>query len=232
MIACIDKTAMNGLQRTTFSLIATLPLLSLPLILTGCGDSSSDTTEVVEERIWTLTADDFATGDYALNLSSVHGPPIELVPEEGGTQGVMRVGGVSTPVSFFYAPMTEVNEEAPSSAVLEMRFNDPASGSVNQVLAALGVTLLREDGSLPEDVVDGGAAADPVPLPEGSSIEFLLKFTPFTSVQAVVTAMPSVELENVYADWPAFDDVTEENELLSSWVLLDMLRTDFTITKQ
>ncbi len=231
MIACIDKTAMNGLQRTTFSLIATLPLLSLPLILTGCGDSSSDTTEVVEERIWTLTADDFATGDYALNLSSVHGPPIELVPEEGGTQGVMRVDGVSTPVSFFYAPMTEVNEEVPSSAVLEMRFNDPASGSVNQVLAALGVTLLLEDGSLPEDVVDGGVA-EPVPLPEGSSIEFLLKFTPFTSVQAVVTAMPSVELENVYADWPAFDDVTEENELLSSWVLLDMLRTDFTITKQ
>ncbi len=211
---------MNRLHKISLSAIASFSLLLVPSVLVSCG-SSSTSTEETEERIWTLTTSQFETGEYNINLASVAGPLIELVPNAGGNDGVMRVMGVSTPVEFFYVP--EGNEFFPETASLTVTFVSPEDGSFENMVKLLGVTLLPADADDP-DSTDTIVA--------GSSITFNLAYTPFTSVLPKALPDPSEEFDNVRADWEAFDEVAEVDRVLTSWVLLDMLREDFEIVKR
>ncbi len=197
--------------------LSIISLVALSAAQLGC-DSTSDDTESVATGAWTINAEQFAAGTHSLSMSSNYGPAIELIPQAGGTTGIMRVAGVSTPVTFVYTPIVDGEEaELPRSATLDVTFVEPEADSMIAVLGALGVTLVENE------------AGEAEVIPAGASVTFNYSFTPFASVPEVVFARPSTEFNDVHANWTSFDGVATQGQTLGAWMLVDMLQGRFSV---
>ncbi len=211
----ILTTAMKLFKQFCASSCLALSLAAITAMQTSC-DSSSGDEGVVNVGVWTLNTTQFESGEYKFNLRSTYGPDIELIPVIGGTAGVMRVGGASTPVNFVYMP-EETVDGFPSTATLEVTFQEPSAQSMLSVLAALGVRVLPAgEGETNE-------------LAAGASITFIFGFTPYTSVQTQVFARPDESFNAVRASWTTFEGLPTADGVLGAWVLLDMLQTEFKV---
>ncbi len=215
---CISSTAMNIFKRFSLSSCFALSLLALASTQVGCDSSSSDSQATVT-GVWSMSAAQFASGMYAFSMKSNHGPDIVIAPDAGGTTGNIRAAGMNVPVTFVYTPDVagDGGADFPSSASLEVTFVEPGAPSMESFLKALGVTLAKNEAGETETV------------PAGSMVTFFYAFTPYTSVRPVVFARPSAELDEVHASWQAFDSLPVEQQTVGSWMLLDMLQTDFDI---
>ncbi len=214
-----SSTAMNLFRQLSLSSLIAFPLLCVSPTLVGC-DSSSDSegSSSSHSGIWSLTQAQFETGLYLINLVAVNGASIAIVPDEGGTTGVMRVSGVSTPVNFHYSATGAV--DSPTGAELLMTFTDPSAASAGLVLRQLGVTINPAEGE-----TEGALA-------EGSAITFNLVFSASAYTPSTAKAVANNSFDEVTGNWRSFDGRDVKELVLSAWVNLDMLHGSFSMRGQ